>query len=171
MGEHGARVIGKQDYQTPVELFNACGARFGEHHVDLAAAAENSMCGDDHFGPGSIIGEDSLATSWTDDCAEENPRGWLNPPFARMAPWIAKCIENVGKMKATVLCLASIETDWFRAAIKHADVYFLTPRVRFVGAPAQFNRNLMILDFNGERRRRPPCVWDWKTNEITEFAP
>lgn len=169
---------GKQDYETPPELFAACEKRFGRHAIDLAATAENSQC-PVHLGPGAMLGmTDALAVDWAlaFELADDGTRGWLNPPFANMEPWIAKCIEAArGGLTITLACLPSLETAWARDAIKWADVYHLWPRVPFVdtnsGKRSGNPRNTMILDFNGSDRRRSPCLLNWQTNKTTEFAP
>ena len=79
----------KQNYRTPPEFLRAVERDFGvrEWAVDLAATAKNSVSEHAYFGPGSPWGRDSLEQDWTaieGDC-------WLNPPFARIAPWSSKC--------------------------------------------------------------------------------
>jgi hypothetical protein len=127
------------------------------------------------MGPGSTDQVDALDCDWP-RFFDYDVRAFLNPGFANMPPWVAKCIEAAkAKRRITLVCLPSLETQWARDAIKHADVYHLWPRVPFIDEEhpekKRNNRNTMILDFNGNDRRRPPCLWNWKTNETTEFAP
>lgn len=158
--------------KTPPELFAACERRFGRHTVDLAATAENSKCSW-YLGPGSQETDDALTWAW-DIMDFGGGRGFLNPGFKRMTPWVRRSIEAKQSGKSiTMVCLPSLETAWSRLAIKHADVYHLWPRVPFIDREhpekTANDRNTMILDFT-PGRRRSPCLWNWKTDEITEFA-
>lgn len=133
---------GKDDWQTPPELFDALRDEF-RLWVDVAATRENRLCLD-HFGPGSTLAVDALTTSWVRFGSMS--RCWCNPPYSkgRQAKFIAKAAEE-SKRGALVVMLIPARTDTkaFHAHIwdaeKHqpregVEVRFLPGRIKFVGA-------------------------------------
>jgi hypothetical protein len=139
-------------------LIDAVEARFGELTLDLAADATNAIV-DCHFGSGSPVATDALAADW---------RGfdwpglwWLNPPFAKIAPWVEKCATSGRSIVA--LLPASVGSEWFASyVLDAADVYFLRPRVTFAGHSQPYPRDLMLAHYS--TRRAPATVqsWRWK---------
>lgn len=122
----------KQDYRTPKVFLDALEVRFGKIDVDLAATHENKVA------PVCLtLAEDSLAYCWTSSWADKNL--FLNPPFADIAPWAAKCAEEGPRMKRGRIFLltpASIGSDWFaRNVFGQAMVLGLSPRIPFDGTP------------------------------------
>ena len=73
---------------------------------------------------------------------------WLNPPFDDIAPWAEKCAaESVQPGCAPILLLtpASIGTNWFRDFVfRHALVFALNGRIKFVGASDPYPKDLML---------------------------
>jgi phage N-6-adenine-methyltransferase len=125
----GAAHRSKQDYGTPWEFVRAVERRFGTLVVDLAASAENAKAG-------AWLDEahDSLLAPW----AERWPEGnlWLNPPFAKIDPWAAKCAAESAQRSGLILLLtpASIGTEWFAEhVLDNAMVLGLSPRMAFDG--------------------------------------
>ena len=107
------------------------------------------------------LGErDSLGIDW----AARHPRGnlWLNPPFARVASWMAKCHHESKRRQGLILSLtlASVGSRWFIDHVHgHALVMPLCPRVTFVGEPAPFNRDLMLCAWGEGLVGFVPWVW------------
>lgn len=125
----------KQDYGTPWEFIRACERRFGAIVRDLAAHGGNAKC-DRYYD----LAADSLSQPW----AENDPTGvlWLNPPFANIEPWAAKCAEESAKRHGLILMLtpASTGSDWFAAHVnRRSMVLGLSPRVPFDGTPINPN--------------------------------
>lgn len=152
--------MSRQDYATPLCLIEAVERRFGFIVHDLAATSGNTKA-PTWFGPDRELGErDSLGIDW----AARHPRGnlWLNPPFARVASWMAKCHHESKRRQGLILSLtlASVGSRWFIDHVHgHALVMPLCPRVTFVGEPAPFNRDLMLCAWGEGLVGFVPWVW------------
>lgn len=154
----------KQDYGTPWEFIRSCEARFGKIICDLAASAENAKC--ERFFSRDV---DSLSQPW----AALLPTGvlFLNPEFANIAAWSAKCAEESAKRHGLILLLtpASIGTDWFSdSVLRHARVLGLRPRIPFDGMPVNpktgrvdgYPKDLMLSVYGAGQRGIDS--WRWK---------
>lgn len=152
-----------QHWGTPREFLDAVERRFGKIGIDLAAKRDNHVV-PAYFGPGSPFEiEDSLAptTAW-DDWIDPRELRWLNPEFADVRPWAAKCALFRGSVTTTMLTPASVGTDWFEDHVwGKALVLLLRPRMKFVGAEDQFNRDLMLSVY-GPRVAPGVDLWRWK---------
>jgi phage N-6-adenine-methyltransferase len=143
---------GKDDWQTPPEIFRPLNAEF-DFDLDVAANAANHLC-DDWLGPGpGNDDDDGLIVPWQPCVC------WCNPPYSRGLQ--GKFIEKASisaRNGATVVMLLPARTDtkafheyiWDR--IEHrprkgVEVRFLKGRVRFVGAPASAPFPSMIVVF------------------------
>jgi phage N-6-adenine-methyltransferase len=152
--------MSRQDYATPLCLIEAVERRFGPIVHDLAATSGNTKAAT-WYGPDRELGErDSLAIAW----AARHPRGnlWLNPPFARVASWMAKCHHESKRRQGLILSLtlASVGSRWFIDHVHgNALVMPLCPRVTFVGEPAPFNRDLMLCAWGEGLVGFVPWVW------------
>ncbi len=155
----------RQDYATPWDFIDAVVRRFGPIVCDLAASSENTKA--DEFYNEQI---DSLSKHWAQSYPEGNL--WLNPPFADIAPWAAKCAAESIQRRGFILLLtpASIGTDWFAAHVnRKAMIFGLSPRIQFDGVAPNpktgkidgYPKDLMIsvygAGFNGFD------VWKWRT--------
>lgn len=60
--------------------------------------------------------------------------GWLNPPFANIAPWAAKCVETKRDGGSIAFLVpASVGANWFRDSVDgHARVLQLNGRLDFI---------------------------------------
>ena len=150
-----ARGKSRQDYGTPPELLHAVRERFGKLQVDLAATPDNAVA-PDYLTPVS----DSLGADWTGQFA--GLRCWLNPPFADIEPWARKCASQ-SEMGLEVLLLvpASVGSNWFREWVwRRADVYFLSPRITFVGCKDPYPKDVMLCHYRrGNLGGMGPWVW------------
>lgn len=139
----------KQDYETPGDLLDAIEARWGKLEIDLAAREDNKKA------PLCITPEqDSLATPWPLDklC-------WLNPPFADIEPWAAKCTSSGSRV--IMLTPASVGSNWYAKHVHDkARVVFFGPRITFVGADDPYPKDCMLtlwgLNAPGYE------IWRWK---------
>ena len=153
----------KQDYGTPWELIRSVELSWGPIDWDLAASPHNAKC--DKYLTEEI---DSLSVIWS--CLL-GTHMWLNPEYANIAPWAAKCQAEVAQnpsMRISFLVPASIGTNWFeRFVYPCARVIALKPRLVFDGMEPNpktgkvdpYPKDLMICRF-GE----PPGlrIWNWK---------
>lgn len=145
----------KQDYCTPQELIDAVEHRFGAIGVDLAATRRNCV---------AELYLDEKVNSLAENCSWEFPGvgvAWLNPPFADLEPWAAKC-SLVRELHRWTLLLAPLGSqDW---ACEHvwgqAFVLKLRGRVTFVGEQQGYPKDLMLACYGfgvvGE------AFWDWR---------
>lgn len=150
----------KQDYETPREFLDAVEARFGPLHVDLAARDDNAKA------PKWITPEqDSLSVRW----AHRFPRhrAWLNPEFARIDPWAAKCAKEARSEESPMgiyifmLTPASVGANWFANHVHgKAMVYALSPRLTFVGETQAYPKDCVLSVFGYGVAGFD--VWRWK---------
>lgn len=146
----------KQDYGTPPEFIEAVKRRLcvSAFDWDLAATYDNAIA-PNFFS----AADDALAQPW--------PAGpnWLNPPFARIAPWVRKAKEELcGERESQTVMLvpAAVGSNWWRDYVHGvADVIFINGRIRFVGCTDPFPKDCALLlyqPFAGTRW----YVWDWR---------
>lgn len=149
----------KQDYGTPWAFIRAVEKRWGPLAIDLAARADNAKA------PRFITPEaDSLSSRnpWSPWCREI---AWLNPEFADIAPWAAKCAANAevyraGGGRIIMLTPASIGSEWFEAHVhRKAMVIGLRPRLTFEGTSDPYPKDLMLSIF-GEAPGFDTWRWD-----------
>lgn len=165
----------KQDYRTPPELLLAIENEFHVEDwvVDLAADPstaiainhnEDEMTGAPHrmprapfLGPGSELGENSLAVDWSQFLGD----AWLNPPFADIEPWAEKCATTVRSGRIFLLTPASVGSNWYAAHVHgRAHVVAISPRVTFVDCPDPYPKDIVIAVFSGVRGGF--STWRWK---------
>lgn len=160
---------GRQDYATPPEFLAAVTRRFGRIGWDLAAEAGTSAAADPacYFGPGSRHSEDAFPVSWA-NVGLRQWWLWLNPPFAHLDPWAAKCAEEMQRgARILMLTPASIGTRWFAEHVQpHAHVIGLSPRITFVGTDAPYPKDLMLSVFAHGLTGFSTWHW-WPTKETT----
>ena len=145
----------KQDYGTPLEFIRAVEARFGRLDFDLACTRENAKAPSGYYFPEV----DALRRVW----ALLDGNLWLNPPFANIAPWAAKCAEESRRRTGLILLLtpASIGTDWFAEHVnRKAMVFGLSPRLTFEGTTDPYPKDLMLSVFGCGMSGFD--VWRWK---------
>lgn len=126
---------------TPWEFIRAVEARFGPIAFDLACTRENCKAPAGYYHPEV----DALAASWSMDHPEGNL--WLNPPFADIAPWAAKCAAADSLRRGFIFLLvpASVGTEWFARHVNgKAFVLGLSPRITFDGQEDGYPRDLML---------------------------
>lgn len=152
-----------QEVETPRDFFNICDKELN-FEWDLAANEKNKKCAK-WLGPGpGAFKANSLEVDW-----HLLGKGWLwlNPPFAKIEPWIKKCREEADKgAKIAVLLPASVDSNWYCNYIESesavANVLFLNPRLKFVGYKSSFNRPCMLVLFFRAHYLLRPRSWKWK---------
>jgi phage N-6-adenine-methyltransferase len=145
----------EQDVETPADFLGAVVRRFGALAVDLAATPQNRKA------PAAYSPlADSLSHDWT----PHEGNLWLNPPFANIAPWAAKCRTSAAAPhdfdRILLLVPASVGSRWYADHVHgHAMVLALTGRLTFVGHRSPYPKDL-ILAVYGEWRGFD--CWDWR---------
>jgi phage N-6-adenine-methyltransferase len=140
----------RQDYGTPRPFLDAVERRFGPIGCDLAANEVNHV-NPFYLGPGSGHGYDSLARAW--HVFAHVGLMWLNPPFADLDPWAAKCAAEQAKgARIVILAPAAVGSVWYTKHVEpNAYVFALRPRIRFVGATDDYPKDLILALFAPER--------------------
>ena len=142
---------GKQDWETPPELFDKLHPIFN-FTLDAAATAINRKC--------------SRFYSPEDNAFNQTPSGesiWLNPPYYDVLPW-AKLVNKWAKSNSIVLLVQDrTDTEWFRTIFYSAEaIRFLYPRVNFVGTETGNSRGSAIFIFGtGELYEYRVDLWNW----------
>jgi phage N-6-adenine-methyltransferase len=133
-----------QEVATPRAFLDAVEAKFGALSWDLAANAENSVCGQWFYGPGSKHAEDSLSAPWNHEGV-----AWLNPPYSDITSWAKKCsAESRNGARILLLVPASVGSEWFAHYVwPRAMTYALRPRLTFVGHTAPYPKDLILCHY------------------------
>lgn len=148
----------KQDYGTPWAFIHAVERRFGALFVDLAAHGPSNAKAPNYITPL----QDSLTFDWTQYASRI---AWLNPEFADIAPWAAKCAAHASVFagfggRILMLTPASIGSEWFEAHVhRKALVIGLRPRLTFEGTKDPYPKDLMLSVF-GETPGFDTWRWD-----------
>jgi phage N-6-adenine-methyltransferase len=142
----------RQDYAAPRAFTEACERRFGPLTWDLAASEINAKA------PRFLSEEqDSLKQDWLSLPGNL----WLNPPFANIAPWAAKCAaarDRAGWL--LMLTPASIGTNWFEEHVLGKAYVLGVPRLTFVGEKDPYPKDLMLTLWGYGVSGFG--AWDWK---------
>lgn len=123
----------KQDYATPRDFLTAVKIKRGitAFRFDFAAGALNTAAL-------QYWCEADNALSYPADqwAAQLDPGwswGWLNPPFAQIAPWAERCAQVRARNRSLAFLVpAAVGANWFRDhAHQQARVWFLNGRLAF----------------------------------------
>lgn len=134
---------GKDDWETPQDLFDALDAEF---HFTLDACATPENAKHPHF---YTECEDGLLQDWAGETV------WCNPPYSsgRQNDWVRKCYEESLKPGTTVVLLVPARTDTARFhdyVWGKAELRFIRGRLKFVGADAGAPFPSMICVYRSE---------------------
>jgi phage N-6-adenine-methyltransferase len=125
-----------QDVGTPPWFLKVVSDAFGPIVLDVAASDRYHAC-------------EAYLTEADDALSLPNwyaPGGmiWCNPPYGRIAPWVeiaARCPTPVA-----VLVPAAVGSNWWAAHVHgKAAVFFLRPRLTFLGHDTPFPKDLALL--------------------------
>lgn len=147
----------KQNYRTPDDFRAAVVKRFGCVKFDLAAEPDNT------FTPGLFFSKEqnSLVQEWNK--IDGDGWLWLNPEFADIEPWAAKCAAEM-ELGARILLLtpASVGSNWFKQWVQpSAAVIPLNGRLSFDGKDP-YPRDLMLSVYCAGLVGFQPA-WRWST--------
>lgn len=145
----------KQDYQTPLLFLEKVRERLHIDNfcIDLAASHLNSVAPFCY-----TIEDDSLAQDWF----KWSGWCWLNPPFSKMSPWVAKAVFQAEMgAKIAMLVPASTGSNWWAHYVHdRAHVLLLNGRLTFMGCDAPYPKDTALLLYtpfiSGGYE-----VWDW----------
>lgn len=117
----------------------------GRPLFDLSADAESTV-GERWFGPGGEM--ESALHGWS-LWATHIPQGWAgwcNPPFDRASEWARRCSESRHWLHSCLL-VPDTSSKWMREYVWPRAMVYRIGRVRFVGHPTQFPKDLVIAHF------------------------
>ena len=134
---------GKDDWETPDDLFATYDKLVGGFVLDAAANESNHLC-PEWLGPGGLV-EDALSISWEPWLTKGAI--WLNPPYRRglQAKFVRKaCAEGSAGVKS-IYCLLPARTDtklFHDTILPFGEVTFLRGRLKFTinGQPVRDKR-------------------------------
>lgn len=148
----------KQDYGTPWNFLLAVKQRFAikEFDWDLAANAENTVCNGQKFyteEENSLVQPWKLGEGWN----------WLNPPFAKIEPWVQKAWgAGQSGAKTLVLVPAGVGSNWWAKWVHNkAQVLLLNGRLTFVGETLPYPKDCCLLLY-APYIEPVYEVWRWK---------
>lgn len=151
----------RQDWQTPPEFLEAVKSRLRivDFERDLAASADNTVC--PYFFDET---DNALVKDWRITRYEPYSLWfWLNPPYADIGPWVAKCVEE-SQRGAHIACLvpASTGANWWRDhVVNDAYILYLNGRLTFVGADGPYPKDLALLLYT-PFVRSGSATWNWR---------
>jgi phage N-6-adenine-methyltransferase len=155
--------LSKQNYATPPEFIAAVKHAFNvkEFTYDLAAEKENTKAV--HFFSEE---EDSLSQNWS------KLRGalWLNPPYADIATWAAKCLTSRNPhSRIFFLVPASVGANWWAKYVhghSGVKVYFLNGRISFDGKAPYPKDCVLIIYTHSSKQAFGYALWRWQGGEL-----
>ena len=121
----------RDERQTPRWLFDYAVKRFGRFEVDLAANRSNRLC------PEYFDRErDALAQRWSAIRSYDSSRwarGWCNPPYSAISPWMEKAIGEALIGFETIMLIPTPNGEKRdRMLLDHAvEIEFIIGRVHF----------------------------------------
>jgi len=130
----------RQDWRTPPALFEALNREF-RFNLDGAADEDSALCSRYY-----TEYSDALKQPWHRDSG--GGAIFLNPPYAKLGPWVEKAYQESRKGATVVMLLpASTGARWFHEVVQpHAEIRFLQGRLKFEGAkhPATFDSMVIV---------------------------
>lgn len=161
----------KQDYGTPDDFLAAVRRRFlpteygADFDIDLAATrdfdsmTDNAVCQrcyTEH--DNALVQPWKIGDGWN----------WLNPPFARIEPWVRRAYEQMCVEHASTLVLvpAGVGSNWWRDWVDYkARVLLLNGRLTFKGETMPYPKDCALLVY--DRYTAPGYeVWDWRSVKV-----
>lgn len=141
-------MAGKQNWQTPPNIFAALNAEF-EFAADVAADRENKLC-ETYL----TEDDDALDMEWLNTVAYIGDYVWVNPPYANPLPWAEKAAQQAKKGIGVVMLLKlDTSTKWYGLCRRTAQeirlitggrLHFVDPVTGEKGASNNFCSMLVI---------------------------
>lgn len=139
---------GKQDWQTPPQLFKLLDDILGPFTLDAAASDENHLV-DMYY----TEKHNGLVKTW--EVGGNAGLVFCNPPWNEAAAWVAKAIEELTE-RNVITCLllpAVTDTQWFTELFSEAALMFLMGRVAYDRPddnPSRPDRGSMVAVVGGD---------------------
>jgi phage N-6-adenine-methyltransferase len=135
--------VSEQNVGTPRWLLDLVERTWGKITLDVAASEQYHAC---ELWLGKE--DDSLSLShWN----TPNSEGivWCNPPYEDIGPWCKKASE--APCVVVMLILASVGSKWWHEHVHgKAAVYFVRPRVKFIGHKQGMMKDVAIVAYGAE---------------------
>ena len=114
----------RDEYRTPRYLYRFAESLYGRFDVDLAASRLNAI-----VSKFFTRADNALRQNWSD----AGERGWCNPPYSHITPWIQKAIHESQGGFPTVMLLPTLNGDSRDALVlEYAyEINFIVGRVAF----------------------------------------
>lgn len=166
MAQHNSKtpVNERDEWRTPPWLFEWLDDRF-DFHIDLAATPENALCSSFR-----TKGHSALEETWHE--FDHATRGWCNPPYSNIDPWVEKAIHEQQHGFLTVMVFPSPNgEDRFAKVFSHAsEIIDIVGRVHFLrpdGTPCNQNtRGTSVYIFDPDRRGAACQRWWVSRDEL-----
>lgn len=144
----------RQDYATPPEFLAAVRSRLGiaEFAVDLAASKDNAVCPEFYDASADALERPWVFNGWC----------WLNPPFARIEPWVKRAYrQSRAGARVAMLLPAGVGSNWWAKWVHgKAFVLLLNGRITFVGETTPYPKDCVLLLY-GPDVAPGYDVWQW----------
>lgn len=159
MAQHNSKTPkeDRDEWKTPPWLFAWLDDRF-DFHVDLAASDSNALCGLRY-----TKYDDALLHAWHKH--DNATKGYANPPYSNIDPWVEKAILEQQYGFTTVMLFPSPNgEDRFDRVFRHAsEIIDIVGRVSFLrpdGSPVTGNtRGSSVYIFDPARRGAAGQRW------------
>lgn len=146
----------KQDYGTPKDFLDAVRHKLhiADFDIDLAATSQNTVCAKFYSEKDNAFQQPwKVGDGWN----------WLNPPFARISPWVERAYaQSQLGARTAVLVPAAVGSNWWARWVDgKAHALLLNGRITFVGELAPYIKDCALLLYS---RTYPSGyqVWNWK---------
>lgn len=143
---------------TPWEFIQACEHKFQRPIAfDLAATLLN--CKAEYAGMYFDIAANSLERDWH----KLGGLLWLNPPYADIAPWAAKCRAEMA-LGAEILLLvpASMGANWYWDSVNGVAEEWSVGRIKFVGSEHVYPKDLLLAHYRPQLGHHPHAMQRWR---------
>lgn len=161
LNRHGSN----PDRATPRVFLDAVEARFGPIAWDLAATADNAVCGGGrYFGPDHK--DASKHDAFEHDWSKLRGNSFLNPQFSHIAKWAKKCAEHrFTHGRILLLVPDSRDSNWYIEHVAGKCIEIpLSGRIVFNGEKAGFPKCLCLYVYTAGLSGVMPA-WRWDTSK------
>ncbi len=158
-----------QNRGTPRVFLDAVEQKFGPIAWDLAASASNAVA-TKYFGPDHE--NESYRDSLVQDWGSLKGVCFLNPPFANIAPWAAKCASVKHRRGWTLFLVPdSRDSNWYIQHVAGQCIEIpLSGRIVFNGEKTGFPKSLVLYCYGFGVAGAMPA-WRWNTEKRWRLAP
>ena len=141
----------RDNWRSPKGMFKWA-SKYFNFTLDAAASKKNALC-PKYF----TIKDDALTKNWTLEA--DGGTIWLNHPYSRNEEFIKHCIKEM-RRGGNIVNLGPCDTScaYFRLYMRHARIYLISGRVKFVGAQhsAKFASALYVFGEDGFEKKYNP---------------